>query len=113
MGARKAVERVEFRTLKDLFCFVIANSTPGQQILSVTKYGRHTYIVASRGDSDTVFFTNEAPKASVYACDDVYDFSPAEKPSRSKLNILVQDVMQDSLADSLFAEAQEGMKTKA
>lgn len=113
MNGRSGVDLVEFATLNDLFCFIMANSEPGQQFLSVTKYKGHVYTVTPRGDLDTVLFTREEPKASVYVCEeDAYDFAPAEKPSRSKLNILILEVSRDTLADSLFSEADTGAKAR-
>ena len=50
-----------------------------------------------------VFFTREAPKAPLYAWDpDKDEFVTMSKPDRTRVNILIQEVLQDTLIDKLF-----------
>jgi hypothetical protein len=94
---------VEFKTLKDLFSFVITKSIPGQQFLSVIRYREITYAFTPVGEQVMVFFTKEEPKSPVYAWDSDSDkFLPVQTPDRTRLNILVQQVEQDTLISSLF-----------
>jgi hypothetical protein len=98
---------VEFKTLKDLFSFVITKSIPGQQFLSVIRYREVTYAFTPIGDSVMVFFTKEEPKSPVYAWDsDTDKFLPVQTPDRTRLNILVQQVEQDTLISSMFYSAK-------
>lgn len=98
---------VEFKTLRDLFAFVITKSIPGQQFLSVTKYRDYTYAFTPIGDCVMVFFTREEPKTPVYAWDPDSDkFVPLQSPDRTRLNILIQQVEQDTLISSLFYSDQ-------
>ena len=109
MSGRDDVDLVEFAALNDLFCYLMTNSEPGQQFLSVTRYKGHVYTVVARGDREAVLFTKEAPQARVYVCEeDSYDFAPAEKPRRSRLNIRILELAQDTLADSLFPDKGPG-----
>jgi hypothetical protein len=94
---------VEFKTLKDLFSFVITKSIPGQQFLSVIRFREITYAFTPLGEAVMVFFTKEEPKSPVYAWDsDADKFLPVPTPDRTRLNILVQQVEQDTLISSLF-----------
>ena len=94
---------VEFKTLKDLFSFIITKSIPGQQFLSVIRYREITYAFTPIGESVMVFFTKDEPKSPVYAWDsDTDKFLPVQTPDRTRLNILVQQVEQDTLISSMF-----------
>jgi hypothetical protein len=94
---------IEFRTLKDLFSFVITKSMPGQQVVSLMHYKDYTYTFSPINDSVMVFFTKEIPKASIYTWDSERDeYLPVAHADRSRLNILVQDVIDDTLIKSLF-----------
>jgi hypothetical protein len=108
MSSKKVEEKpenhwVEFKTLKDLFSFVITKSIPGQQFLSVIRYREITYAFTPLGEAVMVFFTREEPKSPVYAWDSDSDkFLPVHTPDRTRLNILVQQVEQDTLISSMF-----------
>ncbi len=94
---------VEFKTLKDLFSFVITKSIPGQQFLSVIRYREITYVFTPVGESVMIFYTKDEPKSPVYAWDsDADKFVPVLTPDRTRLNILVQQVEQDTLISSMF-----------
>lgn len=94
---------VEFKTLKDLFSFVITKSIPGQQFLSVIRFKQYTYTFTPIDDSVMIFFTKEEPKGPIYAWDaDRDEFVILAKPDRTRVNVLVQQVVHDSLIDSLF-----------
>ena len=94
---------VEFRSLKDLFSFVITKSIPGQQFLSVIRFKEFTYTFTPIDHSVMVFYTKEQPKGPIYAWDpDKDEFVTAPRPDRTKVNILIQEVAQDSLINSLF-----------
>lgn len=98
---------VEFKTLKDLFSFVITKSMPGQQFLSVIRFKEITYVFTPIGEAVMVFFTKEEPKSAIYAWDSDSDkFVPVSSPDRTRLNILIQDVEQDTLIQSLFYSSQ-------
>ncbi len=95
---------VEFKSLKDLFSFVITKSMPGQQFLSVIRYREITYVFTPVSESGVmVFFTKEMPQSPAYAWDSDNDkFLPVHSLDRTRLNILVQEVTQDTLIESLF-----------
>lgn len=94
---------IEFRTLKDLFSFVITKSMPGQQFLSLIRFRDYTYTFTPIDDSVMIFFSKEVPKASIYTWDAERDeFLPSTRSDRSRVNILIQDVMNDSMIESLF-----------
>ena len=94
---------IEFRTLKDLFSFVITKSIPGQQFLSLIKYRDYTYTFTPIDHSVMIFFTKEAPKAPLYSWDGERDeFIPSQKADRSRVNILVQEVAADTMISSVF-----------
>ena len=94
---------VEFKTLKDLFSFVITKSMPGQQFLSLIRYKDYTYTFTPIDDSVMLFFTKEVPRAPIYAWDpDKDEFVTMSKPDRTRVNILIQEVVQDTLIDGLF-----------
>ncbi|HZW58396.1 MAG TPA: hypothetical protein VFF30_19065 [Nitrososphaerales archaeon] len=94
---------VEFKTLKDLFSFIITKSIPGQQFLSVIRFRDYTYSFTPIDDSVMVFFTKETPKSPIYAWDpDRDEFVTLPKPDRTKVNILIQEVAQDTLISKLF-----------
>lgn len=98
---------VEFKSLKDLFSFVITKSMPGQQFLSVIKYRDFTYVFTPVSEAGVmVFYTKEAPQSPAYAWDSDNDkFIPVHALDRTRLNILVQEVVQDTLIESLFYPA--------
>ena len=99
----KAHQWVEFKTLKDLFSFVITKTMPGQQFLSLIKYRDYTYTFTPIDDSVMLFFTKEVPKAPIYAWDpDKDEFVTIPKPDRTRVNILIQEVVQDTLINELF-----------
>lgn len=94
---------IEFRTLKDLFSFVITKSMPGQQFLSLIRYKDHTYTFTPIDDSVMVFYTRDVPKAQIYSWDAERDeFLPSSKADRSRVNILIQEVLKDTMIESLF-----------
>ena len=94
---------VEFRTLKDLFTFVITKTMPGQQFVSLMHYKQHTYVFSPVNDTLMVFFTREEPKSNIYAWDAEKDeFTALSKADRTRVNILIQDVAQDTLISSIF-----------
>ena len=94
---------IEFRTLKDLFSFVITKSIPGQQFLSLIRYREYTYTFTPIDHSVMIFFTKEMPKAPIYSWDGEKDeFIPSQKADRSRVNILVQEVAADTMISSVF-----------
>src|SRR5579884_3031731 len=100
---QERVHWIEFRNLKDLFSFVITKSIPGQQFLSVIKYRQHTYTMAPVNDSVMIFFSKEEQKGKVYAWDEKRDnFVVLPKAERSRKNILIQEVKEDTLIKSIF-----------
>ena len=102
----KGFNSIEFRTLKDLFSFVITKSIPGQQFLSLIHYKDYTYTFTPIDDSVMIFYTKDVPKAPIYSWDAERDeFSPATKSDRSRINILMQDVAKDTMIESLFYES--------
>ena len=94
---------IEFRTLKDLFSFVITKSIPGQQFLSLIRYRDYTYTFTPIDHSVMIFFTKETPKAPIYSWDGERDeFIASQKADRSRVNILVQEVITDTMISSVF-----------
>ncbi|MGI0091289.1 MAG: hypothetical protein ACREBS_06230 [Nitrososphaerales archaeon] len=94
---------IEFKTLKDLFSFVITKSMPGQQFLSLIRFKDYTYTFTPIDDSVMIFFTKDTPKSPIYSWDGEKDeFVPTTKADRSRINILVQEVINDTMIDSLF-----------
>ena len=94
---------IEFRTLKDLFSFVITKSIPGQQFLSLIRYKDYTYTFTPIDHSVMIFFTKDPPKALIYSWDGEKDeFIPSQRADRSRVNILVQEVVQDTMISSVF-----------
>lgn len=94
---------VEFKTLKDLFSFVITKSIPGQQFISLIRYKDITYAFTPLGDNLMIFYTKEEPKSSMYSWDPEGDrYIPETTADRTRLNILIQQVEQDTLIQSLF-----------
>jgi len=94
---------VEFKNLKELFSFVITKSMPGQQFLSLIKYKDYTYTFTPIDDSVMIFFTKEIPRSPIYAWDpDRDEFVTMQKPDRTRVNILIQEVIQDTLIKELF-----------
>ncbi len=94
---------IEFRTLKDLFSFVITKSIPGQQFLSLIRYKDYTYTFTPIDHSVMIFFTKDPPKATIYSWDGEKDeFIPTQRADRSRVNILVQEVVQDTMISSVF-----------
>jgi hypothetical protein len=103
MPIASKIEWVEFKTLKDLFSFVTTKSIPGQQFLSVIRYKQHTYTLAPLSESEMVFFTKEEPKSSIYSWDaEKDDFVPITKVERSRVNILIFEVAEDTLIKKHF-----------
>lgn len=97
------VNWVEFKTLRDLFTFVITKSIPGQQFVSLLKYKDHVYTYSPLDEGVMVFFTKEVPKSEIYVWDaDRDDYMPMQKADRTRINILVQEVAQDTLISSVF-----------
>jgi hypothetical protein len=97
------VNWVEFKTLKDLFTFVLTKSMPGQQFVSLLRYKNHVYAYSPLDEGVMVFFTKEEPKSAIYAWDpERDDYIPTTKADRTKVNILVQEVAQDTLISSAF-----------
>lgn len=94
---------VEFRTLKDLFSFVITKSMPGQQFLSLIRFRDYTYTFTPIDHSVMIFFTRDMPKAPIYAWDGERDeFIATQRADRSRVNILVQEVIDDTMITSIF-----------
>jgi len=94
---------IEFRTLKDLFSFVITKSIPGQQFLSLIRYRDYTYTFTPIDHSVMIFFTKDVPKGTIYSWDAERDeFIPTQRADRSRVNILVQEVVEDTMISSLF-----------
>ncbi len=97
------VNWVEFRSLKDLFTFVVTKSIPGQQFVSLLKYKDHVYTYTPLDEGVMIFFTKETPKSLIYAWDsDKDEFVALPKADRTRINIIVQDVAQDTLVSSVF-----------
>jgi hypothetical protein len=102
-GDKESYHWIEFRSLKDLFSFVITKSIPGQQFLSLIHFRDYTYTFTPIDHSVMVFFTKEPPKAPIYTWDSERDeFLASQKADRSRVNILVQDVLDDTMIKSLF-----------
>jgi hypothetical protein len=94
---------VEFRTLKDLFSFVITKSIPGQQFLSLIRFRDYTYTFTPIDHSVMIFFTRDMPKAPIYSWDGEKDeFIPTQRADRSRVNLLVQEVIDDTMITSIF-----------
>jgi len=94
---------VEFRTLKDLFSFVITKSIPGQQFLSLIRFRDYTYTFTPIDHSVMIFFTREVPKSQIYSWDGERDeFIPTQRADRSRVNLLVQEVIDDTMITSIF-----------
>ena len=99
----KGFHSIEFRTMKDLFSFVITKSMPGQQFLSLIKFKDYTYTFTPIDDSVMIFFTKDVPKAPIYTWDSEKDeFAPATRADRLRVNILIQDVVNDTMIESAF-----------
>jgi hypothetical protein len=97
------VNWVEFHSLKDLFTFVITKSIPGQQFVSLLKYRDHVYTYTPLDEGVVIFFTKEAPKHPIYAWDSERDeFIGMPKADRTRVNIIVQEVAQDTVISSAF-----------
>jgi hypothetical protein len=76
---------------------------PGQQFLSLIRYKDYTYTFTPIDDSVMLFFSKEVPKAPIYSWDpDKDEFVTAPKPDRTRVNILIQEVVQDTLIHELF-----------
>lgn len=76
---------------------------PGQQFLSLIHYKDYTYTFTPIDDSVMIFYTKDAPKATIYSWDAERDeFFPTPKSDRSRVNILIQDVAKDTMIESLF-----------
>jgi len=94
---------IEFKNLKDLFSFVITKSMPGQQFLSLIRFRDYVYTFTPIDHSVMIFFTREQPKSQIYAWDaEKDDFIATQKADRSRVNILVQEVVDDTMITSLF-----------
>lgn len=94
---------IEFRTLKDLFSFVITKTMPGQQMISLIRYRDYTYTFVPINESVMIFLTKDIPKASVYAWDSEKDeYVPVPHADRSRLNIMIQEVVEDTMMTALF-----------
>jgi hypothetical protein len=102
-ASKEKFHYIEFRSLKDLFSFVITKSIPGQQFLSLIRYRDYTYTFTPIDHSVMIFFTKEMPKAPIYSWDGERDeFIPSQKADRSRVNILVQEVVTDTMISSVF-----------
>ncbi len=102
-GSKEKFQLVEFRTLKDLFSFVITKSIPGQQFLSLIRFRDYTYTFTPIDHSVMIFFTRDLPKAPIYAWDSERDeFIGTQRADRSRVNILVQEVIDDTMITSIF-----------
>jgi hypothetical protein len=94
---------VEFRTLKDLFSFVITKSMPGQQFLSLIRFRDYTYTFTPIDHSVMIFFTRDMPKAPIYVWEPERDeFIATQRADRSRVNLLVQEVIDDTMITSIF-----------
>lgn len=99
----KEFQSIEFKSLKDLFSFVITKSMPGQQFLSLIRYRDYTYTFTPIDDSVMIFYSKDVPKAPIYTWDaEADEFLPSSKTDRSRVNILVQNVVSDTMIESLF-----------
>ena len=99
----KGYHSIEFRNLKDLFSFVITKSMPGQQFLSLIRFRDYTYTFTPIDDSVMIFFSKEVPKAQIYTWNaEADEFVPSAKTDRSRVNILIQEVVHDTMIESLF-----------
>jgi len=104
----KGFHSIEFRSLKDLFSFVITKSMPGQQFLSLIRFKDYTYTFTPIDDSVMIFYTKEVPKAPIYSWDAEKDeFVTGTRADRSRVNILIQDVVNDTLIESVFYKERE------
>jgi hypothetical protein len=102
-ASKEKFHYIEFRTLKDLFSFVITKSIPGQQFLSLIRFRDYTYTFTPIDHSVMIFFTKDPPKAPLYSWDGERDeFIPSQKADRSRVNILVQEVVTDTMISSVF-----------
>lgn len=100
---KNGINWIEFQTLKDLFSFVITKSMPGQQFLSLIRFRDYTYTFTPIDESVMIFFTKDVPKSPIYAWDAEKDeFLPVQKADRSRVNIIVQKVIDDTLISSIF-----------
>ena len=81
---------------------------PGQQFLSLIRFKDYTYTFTPIDDSVMIFFTKEVPKASIYSWDAEKDeFVTSARADRSRVNILIQDVVNDTLIESVFYRERE------
>ncbi len=76
---------------------------PGQQFLSLIRFKDYTYTFTPIDDSVMIFYSKEVPKAQIYTWDpEAGEFLPSAKTDRSRVNILVQEVLQDTMIESIF-----------
>lgn len=102
--SEKKMHWIEFQTLKDLFLFIVTKSMPGQQFLSVLRYKNHTYAFTPIDESILIMFSREEPKKRFYVWEpETNDCVPVDRIDRSKVNFMIQDVIQDTLVDELLS----------
>ena len=102
-GDQNNFQWVEFRSIKDLFSFLITKTMPGQQFLSFIRFRDYTYAVAPMNNTVMIFLTKEVPRGRIYSWDvEKDDFTPMAKADRTKVNIMIQEVAFDTLISKLF-----------
>jgi hypothetical protein len=107
-SAPKKMDWIEFRTLKDLFLFIVTKSMPGQQFLSVLRYKEHTYAFTPIDESVLIMYSREQPKKQVYVWEpETNDVAPVDRIDRSKVNFIIQEVVQDTLVDELLSNMKQ------
>jgi hypothetical protein len=102
-GSERKFHWIEFQTLKDLFLFIVTKSMPGQQFLSVLRYKGHTYAFTPIDESVLIMFSKEEPKKHFYVWEpEANDCLPVDRIDRTKVNFIIQDVVQDTLVEELL-----------
>jgi uncharacterized protein YpmS len=76
---------------------------PGQQFLSLIRFKDYTYTFTPIDDSVMIFFSKEVPKSQIYTWDaEADEFLASTKTDRSRVNILIQSVVGDTMIESMF-----------
>jgi hypothetical protein len=106
--SEKKMHWIEFATLKDLFLFIVTKSMPGQQFLSVLRYKQHTYAFTPIDESVLIMFSKEEPKKPFYVWEpETNNCLPVDRIDRTKVNFIIQDVVQDTLIDDLLSSMKK------
>jgi hypothetical protein len=104
-SSEKKFHWIEFKAIKDLLLFIVTKSMPGQQFLSVLRYKNHTYAFTPIDESVLIMFTREVPKKQFYVWEpEINDCLPVDRIDRSKVNFIIQDVVEDTLIDELLTK---------